>query len=347
MAGHRPSACLVALHFGEIRKIYPNLPTSMADDVITPDDPQRFSVELWRIYESLEEVETFVIRRYVPSAMTGISFSMPRTRFDCKKLSNPKWDILEYIRISLELGMERPYGLKFGFTYDGLMDCNIFLLCSWAAREPGPVSETLVKSNVQALAGSVLLPPASSVMASPRLPELLLTRAPPDLPLELSGASLALLLEEQLADGRERLIDTETPSLADLSAHLAFKWVRFFKALCTRSVSVPALPLHRVVNILFVGYDDVEAGTLRMERGEVLSIMPEDNVKVPTVGKLVALNREEVMIETTGSSGHAMRCHFLRIAYTIRPESRPSTKLGPLPLDTLSFRFSCLRLILP
>ncbi|OCH93718.1 hypothetical protein OBBRIDRAFT_264772 [Obba rivulosa] len=94
-----------------------DLPTSMADNVITPDDPQRFSIELWRIYESLEEVETFVIRRYVPSAMTSISFSMPRTRFHCKKLSNPKWDILGDIGYSLKLEMERPYGLKFGFTY--------------------------------------------------------------------------------------------------------------------------------------------------------------------------------------------------------------------------------------
>lgn len=40
-----------------------------------------------------------------------------------------------------------------------------------------------------------------------------------------------LLLEEQLEDGREWLMDTESPSLADISAHLIFNWVRFFKAL--------------------------------------------------------------------------------------------------------------------
>ena len=36
-------------------------------------------------------------------------------------------------------------------------------------------------------------------------------------------------MEEQLADGREWLFDTETPSLADVSVHFIFSWVSIFR----------------------------------------------------------------------------------------------------------------------
>lgn len=39
------------------------------------------------------------------------------------------------------------------------------------------------------------------------------------------------LLEEQLSDGRKWLLDTETPGLADISAHILFGWVSVFKIL--------------------------------------------------------------------------------------------------------------------
>ena len=39
------------------------------------------------------------------------------------------------------------------------------------------------------------------------------------------------LLEEQLSDGREWLLDTEIPGLADISAHMSFSWISFFKSL--------------------------------------------------------------------------------------------------------------------
>jgi len=38
-------------------------------------------------------------------------------------------------------------------------------------------------------------------------------------------------LEEQLSDGREWLLDTEVPGLADISAHTIFGWIVIFKNL--------------------------------------------------------------------------------------------------------------------
>lgn len=39
------------------------------------------------------------------------------------------------------------------------------------------------------------------------------------------------LIEEQLSDGREWLMDTETPSLADLSVHYIWEWMQQFRLL--------------------------------------------------------------------------------------------------------------------
>ncbi len=41
--------------------------------------------------------------------------------------------------------------------------------------------------------------------------------------------------------------------------------------------------------------------------------------KVPTVGGLVALNKEEVTIKTEGSAGSVF-CHFPRLYYVVKPE---------------------------
>ena len=38
-------------------------------------------------------------------------------------------------------------------------------------------------------------------------------------------------MEEQLSDGREWLLDTEIPGLADISAHIIFGWIAVFKHL--------------------------------------------------------------------------------------------------------------------
>lgn len=39
------------------------------------------------------------------------------------------------------------------------------------------------------------------------------------------------LIEGQLSDGREWLMDTETPSLADLSVHYIWEWMQQFRPL--------------------------------------------------------------------------------------------------------------------
>lgn len=77
-----------------------------------------------------------------------------------------------------------------------------------------------------------------------------------------------------------------------------------------------------------------EAELLGVKLGGVVSIMPsdtgmcnDDNViqcsfsipgKIPTVGKLVALNREEVVVETQGSAGR-VHVHFPRLNFLVKP----------------------------
>ena len=39
------------------------------------------------------------------------------------------------------------------------------------------------------------------------------------------------MLEEQLSDGREWLMDTESPGLADLSVHYVWEWMLQFRPL--------------------------------------------------------------------------------------------------------------------
>ena len=39
------------------------------------------------------------------------------------------------------------------------------------------------------------------------------------------------------------------------------------------------------------------------------------------MGKLLALNKEEVVIETVGSSGKPVHCHFPRLYYSVKAEA--------------------------
>ncbi|EIW61458.1 uncharacterized protein TRAVEDRAFT_162670 [Trametes versicolor FP-101664 SS1] len=164
------------------------------------------------------------------------------------------------------------------------------------------------------------------------------------------------LLEEQLADGREWLMDTETPSLADITVHFPWVWMQQFRALrdlfdrarfpatiawITRTTDYIAkvgsqqqivldnIAGARAAEIIasspapedpkIVGFDAGEAARLGIERGQVVSVTPSDNGKVPTVGRLVSLNHEEVAIETKGSSGTSVHCHFPRLNFVIKP----------------------------
>jgi len=60
----------------------------------------------------------------------------------------------------------------------------------------------------------------------------------------------------------------------------------------------------------FVGFDEIEAKRLGMQARQLIAIAPDDSGrKHPTVGKLVALNREEFVL-AKGSTRSVIRCHF-------------------------------------
>ncbi|KAJ7638778.1 hypothetical protein FB45DRAFT_903796 [Roridomyces roridus] len=170
--------------------------------------------------------------------------------------------------------------------------------------------------------------------------------------LSLLSTNLSLV-EEQLADGREWLFDTELPSLADFAVHFVYRWVQGFRGV--ESLFDPAtFPnslkwLSRVTAHLgrlklsqaapptisgtdaaaliagspfepyaVVGFDTREAARLGLKAGDHVSVAPDDNARnFGTVGKLVALNREEFVIEVVGKAG-TFRCHFPRIMFTAK-----------------------------
>ncbi|CCL98450.1 uncharacterized protein FIBRA_00448 [Fibroporia radiculosa] len=160
-------------------------------------------------------------------------------------------------------------------------------------------------------------------------------------------------LENQLADGRDWLMDTVGPSLADIAAHFVFVWVRGMQtlgdildaAVFPRTMlwfarmsaalddlqKAKAAPFTRVPpeeaakliasfhpeDLSAVGFDAVEAMRLGVKLGDNVAVAPTDTGKVPTTGTLVALSREEVVIETQGS--HAIvHCHFPRLNYSVK-----------------------------
>jgi len=173
------------------------------------------------------------------------------------------------------------------------------------------------------------------------------------------GKSLSMLstyfslVEEQLSDGREWLFDTELPSLADVSVHFVYAWLKSFRGVETlfdastfpKSLewiarltahlgrlkqSLPDVPkitgkdaAARIAAASFepyniVGFDAREGARLGLKAGDEVSVAPDDNARnFGTVGKLVALNTEEFVVETKGSAG-LVRCHFPRIMFTAR-----------------------------
>lgn len=161
------------------------------------------------------------------------------------------------------------------------------------------------------------------------------------------------LLEEQLADGREWLFDTESPSLADVSLHFIYLWGMYFRGLkdlydpqtFPKSIawisrmtkffqenSDPNAPAFQKMNGIdaakligaasfegYVWFDKVEAERLGIELGQTVSIAPDDTGKNHhTSGRLLGLNREEFVIEVQGSSGSPSRCHLPRLNFVIK-----------------------------
>ncbi|KAI0663275.1 hypothetical protein C8Q70DRAFT_907485 [Cubamyces menziesii] len=170
------------------------------------------------------------------------------------------------------------------------------------------------------------------------------------------------LLEEQLADGREWLMDTETPGLADLTVHFSWAWMQQFRSLrdlfdrarfpasiawITRMSEYVAKAGSQQKSVLdnisgaqaaeiicssetedpkIVGFDAVEAARLGLKQYQYVFVTPSDNGKIPTVGRLISLNHDEVAIETQGSAG-TVYCHFPRLNFVVKPEAAGSAKL--------------------
>ncbi|KAJ7904484.1 hypothetical protein B0H14DRAFT_2327820 [Mycena olivaceomarginata] len=172
--------------------------------------------------------------------------------------------------------------------------------------------------------------------------------------LSLLSSNMALL-EEQLSDGREWLFETQLPSFADLSVHFMFAWIKRLPntaSLFDASTVPKSLEwFERMENYLehlkqsqptvselngsdaaariaaasfepysVVGFDAREAERLGLKAGEEVSVTRDDYIAhiFGTVGKLVALNKEEFVLETKGSAG-LVRCHFPRLIFTARP----------------------------
>lgn len=166
-------------------------------------------------------------------------------------------------------------------------------------------------------------------------------------------ASHVSLLEEQLSDGREWLLDTEAPGLADISAHASFGWVAVFRSL--RDLYDPKAVPHtakwiirmkeylqvvqdsnvtptekvtseQALNLVqegdledHAGFDAAEAERLGLTSGQTVSVAPTDTGKNhPTIGTLVGLNKEEVVIRVKGASGTPLHAHFPRLGFSIR-----------------------------
>ncbi|KAF7299287.1 Glutathione S-transferase [Mycena indigotica] len=157
-------------------------------------------------------------------------------------------------------------------------------------------------------------------------------------------------LEEQLADGREWLFDTESPSFADSAAHASCLFARtllesesIFTAETFPQTTAWLARLSDHLAILekaqpvtytsgeeaaaqiasaprepetVVGFNKVEAGRLGFKLRDTISVVCDDGPgNIPTIGVLVALNREEIVLETQSALA-TFRCHFPRIAYT-------------------------------
>ncbi|CDO71392.1 hypothetical protein BN946_scf184908.g150 [Trametes cinnabarina] len=171
------------------------------------------------------------------------------------------------------------------------------------------------------------------------------------------------LLEEQLADGRKWLMDTETPSLADITVQFSWAWMQRFRSLrdlfdgakfpasiawisrvseyvaqvgSQEQATLQNISGEKAADIIcssvyedpkIVGFDAADAARLGLKEGQHVSVTPTDNGKVPTIGKLVALNHEEVVVQTQGSAGKPVHCHFPRLNFIVKAEPTPGAKL--------------------
>jgi len=169
-------------------------------------------------------------------------------------------------------------------------------------------------------------------------------------------ASHVSLLEEQLSDGREWLFDTVVPSLADISAYAIFGWIAVFKLLrdlfspktsprtvewITRmreylktaqdsnAAAIEKVTSEQALKLIeegdvedHAGFDVAEAERLGLTLAQTVAVTPTDTGKNhPTVGKLVGLNGEEVVIQVKGTCGTPLHVHFPRLGFAIRRDN--------------------------
>ncbi|KIP07677.1 hypothetical protein PHLGIDRAFT_29881 [Phlebiopsis gigantea 11061_1 CR5-6] len=161
------------------------------------------------------------------------------------------------------------------------------------------------------------------------------------------------LLEEQLSDGRQWLLDTESIGLADISVQFLLNWALGFKNLkelfdeqtfgftlawlarasdhlaqadkagVAKVEKISGTDAAKVIcsssyeNVDSIGFDTAEANRLGVKQGDFVSIVPTDLGKVPTLGRLIALSKVESVIVTSGSAGQ-VHCHFPRLEFSIR-----------------------------
>ncbi|THV08599.1 hypothetical protein K435DRAFT_825045 [Dendrothele bispora CBS 962.96] len=236
------------------------------------------------------------------------------------------------------------------------------------AKKHGASADTgLVKAFARHYADTVLFPLAPAMLPWDKLPSSFIedrsTLMGPinvDAMKQIRGINLSKLsthlslINEQLSDGREWLFDTELPSLADISVHFPYNWLRTLPG--SKSFFDPTKFPHamkwldhfnshignlkkrsEVPKIIsgkdaakmiasspcepydIVGFDRIEAQRLGLSASQMVSMIPDDTgPRFATTGKLVCLNHQEFTIEIEGTAG-VFRAHFPRIGFTAKP----------------------------
>lgn len=172
-------------------------------------------------------------------------------------------------------------------------------------------------------------------------------------------SSQLLFLEEQLSDGREWVFDTTKPGLADISFYFIYGWAQRFRTaqslLIAQRFPHVSQWLQRCSNFFGenrrpnsapcktitgaeaakmilssphqpIVFDKTEATQLGLKEGSIVAVAPDDTGRNhPTLGKLVGLTGEEVVIETQGRS--SVRVHFPRILFSITSTHGVKNKL--------------------
>ncbi|KAL1739633.1 hypothetical protein HDZ31DRAFT_68741 [Schizophyllum fasciatum] len=316
------------------------------------------------------KVETMLAVKRIPAAHVNVAPLLPRPEIsDLLGLGYRRIPVLAIGRdlycdtslIASVLERRFPSGQDYGTLFP--------------KRRDGSTADTgLVKALAQFYADSALFPTAVPFVPWDQVPKAFLadrskmTGAPidPAMMKAVRGRSLSTmaahmtLLEEQLADGRQWLLETTTPGLADLSVFFVLNWARSLPGTSTlfadkgkfaRTIEwlgnvqehirglQAALPdteqisgeeaARRIasgtVERETPTFDQAAAELLGVKRGDSVAVVPEDNSRdFPTTGLLVGLNDEEVVLQIKGKAGTFL-CHFPRLRYAVVARRRKGT----------------------